>query len=175
MKYVIIIPLMLLLAALATFVPLRPGLKELAREMMRERITEEGIADEATELIAAADIPQDAWEGDDEFRLNGHLFDVASVVYINGQKAFHCFSDDAELNAEVAADELVASLASPAPATPRGRLAKELADWLQHLFYEPAAAGILVHHAICKRAFGADGAVAMHAAFLARVGKPPEA
>lgn len=137
MKYFFTGLLLLLFATIATMLPLRPGLKGLSRQFMHQRIEDlrqEGSV--ANILISDCDIPANAWEGADEFRLNGALYDVVSVSVVNGASYYHCLSDDAEVAAEQTADNLVCNIAVPDPASRHTKLANALMDWLSQLFYE---------------------------------------
>lgn len=140
-KYVVTIVLLLLFAVLAMMLPLRPGFKEIARAHMRFELRDfkTGKCTEHLIFIAADMVPGNAWATDDEFRLNHRLYDVLDIRYQSGKKFYRCLADDAEVTAEEKADELTQDLAVPSPSGQANRLAKSLADWLSHLFYEPAA------------------------------------
>ena len=130
--------MLLLFAAIATMLPLRPGLKGLSRQIMHQRIAEVK-AGRGTQiiLISSEAIPANAWEGDEEFRLNGKRYDVAAVCTVQGIQYYRCLSDDVEVAAEETADNLVRDIAAPNPASRQSKLSNALMDWLSQLFYEP--------------------------------------
>jgi hypothetical protein len=129
-RQALVILLLILFGALATMLPLRPAFREIARELSHKR------RNAHTHLIAASAIPANAWEADDEFRMDGRLYDVIGASTQDGCKYYRCVADEAELSAEASADNLVRELAVPNPSSQQGKIARALADWLSHLFCE---------------------------------------
>jgi hypothetical protein len=166
---------MLLFACLATMLPLRPGFKHMARELMQSRRTTARTDTVGTVLIADAAIPANAWETEDEFRLNGGLYDVVDVTYKAGIKHYRCLSDELEVSAEKDADKLVADMVVPHPRTPQGRIAKSLADWLSHLFYEAPVWQSTSIASSGDRLFASAPIPPLPKTSVASAGQPPEA
>lgn len=125
--------------ALTAMLPMRPFYKSIARRVMHQRIEKHlrrASRPEQELLIAEEEIPAQAWEKRDEFRLGVNMYDVVGVRYTAGKKYYRCLIDKLERQAERAAEALVQDMAAPSPHTPKGKLGKAFSDWLQGLFYE---------------------------------------
>jgi hypothetical protein len=177
-KYIFVIPLMLLMVALAAMLPVRPVYKELARAMMKGRI-DKHLRRETSEhievLVASEDIPAKAWERKDEFRMGGLMYDVVGTSYKEGKKYYRCLHDEVEAKAERAADELVSDMGSMNPHTPQGKLAKSLADWLSGLYFEPTTIYQQRTVAVVKPAYGVAPMTRVREPFVGCMLQPPDA
>jgi hypothetical protein len=177
-KYIFVIPLMMLMVALAAMLPVRPLYKELARTMMKGRIDKhmrQKSAQHVEVLVASEDIPAKAWEGKEEFRIGGRMYDVIGVSYRDSKKYYRCLHDEVEVNAERAADELVIDLGSTNPHTPQGKLAKALADWLSGLYFEPIEMYQQQTIAAGKPVYGIAPMSQIAEPFVGSMMRPPEA
>jgi hypothetical protein len=164
---------MFLFAVLATMLPIRPGFRQLARRVMEHRVEQK--AHTGTVAIDASTIKPDAWEDDHEFRKDGKLYDVVSASNVEGKKYYQCYADELEVSAEKEADNLVRELVAPKPASPQGKVARALADWLSQLYHAPAPTLQLHYHSLAKAEYLPAFVAGLPKPHLQRFAPPPEA
>lgn len=152
--------------------PIRPGFRELARRVMEDRIEQREGAE--TIAIAASSVKSDIWEDEREFRLDGRLYDVVSVSYTDGKKYYQCYSDELEVSAEKEADNLVSEIIAAKPASPQGKVARALADWLNDLYHTQTPLLRLHSGPLAETAYQAFLLAAPTKPGLQRFAPPPE-
>lgn len=163
--------LVLFVCLIAGTAPLRYGLKQRARAEMRQRLKRDVPATALTYFADTA-LKAAVWEKEDEFRLNGRLYDVARLVWRGGILYYGCIDDVLERRMEHQADA-VANALLDRPSTPRGRLAKALLDWLQGLYFPPGAAPATVYAAIAFKQVGTELSAPVLHPYLDNVSPPP--
>ena len=174
MKKPVAILLLLVVCLLSSMLPLRYGLK-LAGRMLMERRMHAKDAGRTSILIAESDLGMADWEDAREFRLNGHLYDVAGTEFRGGIRYYRCIPDELETGLERGADAFAGHMLGQGRSRAEGRIARSLLDWLQGLYFsEP-------HH-ICtanspesRYGYFPRGAESLADAFAGRLIIPPEA
>jgi hypothetical protein len=116
--------------------PLRFGLKQAAKVVMQERLSDEMVRASSV-LIAAHSIGAEEWEGSTEFRKDGVLYDVAGTARVGGILYYRCIDDQLEKKLERGADNITAQSLGIQHKDTQNKLSKSLLDWLQGLYLPP--------------------------------------
>ena len=130
--------LLLLLASLASVIPMRYGLRKVAKVLIQEKLRQEQnqIIFSEEELLLAN------WENSREFSLNGSIYDVAKMSRdSNGRKLFHCVRDELEWRLLLRSTPELAPIAKGDCAL-RSTQFVPLFDWFKEpLFWQELPAG----------------------------------
>lgn len=153
--------------------PLRFGLKQSARAEMRHRLHRQ-VPQAALTYFTDKALATATWEKEDEFRLDGRLYDVARVGWQDGVRFYACVNDGLEQRLEGQADALANALLDH-PQTPQGKLTKALLDWLQGLFFPPDAITAPVYCARIPVPLAAELSAPVTHPYLDCLSPPPRA